>query len=123
MTTDFASGFVMLAWISNTIPRPAAKKAAAIALVNAMGNVGSIPGSYIWPAEFGPLYINSFGAEIGILGLACCSAFALRTYLKKQNKKLEADEATTPSAVIAGEPAEKAQEDTTRAQKGFRYLY
>lgn len=42
----------MLAWISNTIPRPAAKKAAAIAMVNAMGNIGSIPGSYIWRAEY-----------------------------------------------------------------------
>lgn len=42
----------MLAWISTTIPRPAAKKAAAIAIVNAMGNIGSIPGSYIWRAEY-----------------------------------------------------------------------
>ncbi|KAF5007386.1 hypothetical protein FDECE_6272 [Fusarium decemcellulare] len=111
MTTGFASGFVMLAWISNTIPRPAAKKAAAIALVNAMGNVGSIPGSYIWPAKFGPLYIRSFGAEIGILGLACCSAFMLRTYLKRLNGKLDAEE-TTVGTVTGGELAGKMAEDS-----------
>ncbi|KAH7311438.1 major facilitator superfamily transporter [Stachybotrys elegans] len=129
MTTGFASGFVMLAWISNTIPRPAAKKAAAIALVNAMGNIGSIPGSYIWPARFGPLYVQSFGAEIGILGLACCSAFTLRTYLKRLNAKMDAREAAGAGAGAGvgvgdgGEPAEKAAEDVSRPAKEFRYLY
>ncbi|KFA69896.1 hypothetical protein S40285_07922 [Stachybotrys chlorohalonatus IBT 40285] len=123
MTTGFASGFVMLAWISNTIPHPAAKKAAAIALVNAMGNIGSIPGSYIWPARFGPLYVQSFGAEIGILGLACCSAFTLRMYLKRLNGKLEVQEVEALPTSVAGEPAEKVQDEVLRNQKGFRYLY
>ncbi|KAK7222939.1 hypothetical protein V2G26_010942 [Clonostachys chloroleuca] len=122
MTTGFASGFVMLAWISNTIPRPAAKKAAAIALVNAMGNIGSIPGSYIWPAKFGPLYVQSFGAEIGILGLACCSAFLLRTHLKRLNKKLEAEEANMATSAV-GEASTKSPDDELRPAKNFRYLY
>ncbi|CAH0028714.1 unnamed protein product, partial [Clonostachys rhizophaga] len=123
MTTGFASGFVMLAWISNTIPRPAAKKAAAIALVNAMGNIGSIPGSYIWPAKFGPLYVQSFGAEIGILGLACCSAFLLRTHLKRLNKKLEAEETNMATSAVAGEASNKSPGDELRPAKNFRYLY
>ncbi|KAL4933996.1 MFS transporter [Aspergillus undulatus] len=71
MTTGYASGFVMLAWISSTIPRPPAKRAAAIGIVNAMGNIGSIPGSYIFPAKFGPYYVKSFGAELAILGAGC----------------------------------------------------
>ncbi|KAL1872319.1 hypothetical protein VTK73DRAFT_1550 [Phialemonium thermophilum] len=95
MTTGYASGFVMLAWVSNTIPGPAAKKAAAIAMVNAMGNIGSIPGSYIWPAKYGPLYVKSFGAEIAILGFASVCAFVLRTYLRHLNKKLDAEEGAT----------------------------
>lgn len=41
MTIGYSSGFMMLAWISNTIPRSRAKRAAAIGIVNAMGNVGS----------------------------------------------------------------------------------
>lgn len=41
MTTGYASGFMMLAWISNTITRSRAKRAAAIGIVNAMGNIGS----------------------------------------------------------------------------------
>lgn len=115
----------MLAWTSNTIPRPAAKKAAAIAIVNAMGNIGSIPGSYIWPAKYGPLYVQSFGAEIGILGLACCSAFALRTYLKGLNKKLDAQENVSEpgEAERIVEKMRQQSEATNQTARGFRYLY
>jgi hypothetical protein len=114
----YASGFVVLAWISNTIPRPPAKRAAAIALINALGNIGSIPGSYIFPANYGPYYVKSFGAEVAILGTACFSAFALRTYLLRLNKKLDREEEqttnyhTSPGGVDDGQPV-----------KSFRYLY
>lgn len=113
----YASGFVMLAWISNTIPRPRAKKAAAIAIVNAMGNIGSIPGSYIWPSKYGPLYVQSFGAEIAILGFASISALVLRFYLRSLNKKLEVEE-TSPELSHIGEGGT----NSTKI-KGFRYLY
>lgn len=84
----YAAGFVILAWISNTIPGPPAKRAAAIGLINACGNIGSIPGSYIYPAEYGPYYVQSFGAELAILVFASCCAFVLRTHLKSLNKKI-----------------------------------
>lgn len=109
----------MLAWISNTIPRPAAKKAAAIAIVNAMGNIGSIPGSYIWPAKYGPLYVKSFGAQIAILGFACVCALALRFYLAAQNRKLDREEGFS---VVGGEDGEK-KGGAPRVGRGFRYLY
>jgi MFS family permease len=122
MTTGYASGFVMLAWISNTITTPPAKKAVAIALVNACGNIGSIPGSYIWPIEWGPNYVKSFGIEIAILGSACMCAFTLRMYLMAQNRRLEREE-------LEGQrPSEQSQGDTDSAaieisNKGFRFLY
>ncbi|KAL4875791.1 major facilitator superfamily domain-containing protein [Aspergillus karnatakaensis] len=97
MTTGYASGFVMLAWISSTIPRPPAKRAAAIGIINAMGNIGSIPGSYIFPAKFGPYYVKSFGAELAILAFGCVCAFTLRTYLRYLNKKLEQEERVVES--------------------------
>lgn len=109
----------MLAWISNTIPHPSAKKAAAIAIVNAMGNIGSIPGSYIWPAKYGPLYVKSFGAEIAILGFGCVCALVLRFYLIAQNKKLDREERVEVIAEGDGEKTDGA----TRTIKGFRYLY
>lgn len=104
----------MLAWISNTVHRPAAKKAAAIAMVNAMGNIGSIPGSYIWPAEYGPLYVKSFGTEIAILGFSVVCAFGLRTYLARENKKLDAAEMVQTDGKTG---------ETTAVTSGFRYLY
>jgi hypothetical protein len=75
-----------------------------------MGNIGSIPGSYIWPKTYGPFYVKSFGAEIAILGFAVCLAFVLRTYLKRENRKLDREEGTEDDGVAEGE-------------KGFRYLY
>lgn len=117
----FASGFVILAWISNTIPRPAAKKAAAIAMVNAMGNIGSIPGSYIWPAKYGPYYVESFGAEIALLGFAAIAALGLRFYLRAQNKTLDREEAMQDS-VEAGAKEFVGYDGMTEV-KSFRYLY
>lgn len=112
---------MILAWISNTIPRPAAKKAAAIAMVNAMGNVGSIPGSYIWPAKYGPFYVESFGAEIALLGFACMAALALRFYLRAQNKKLDREDAMRAST--EANPKELGSEEGIAQAKSFRYLY
>lgn len=107
---------MILAWISNTVPRPAAKKAAAIAMVNAMGNVGSIPGSYIWPQRWGPMYVQTFGIEIGILGFACVCALVLRFYLRRENQKLDRQE----GVVSEGEAGAGAVDAPLR---GFRYLY
>ncbi|KAH8668461.1 major facilitator superfamily transporter [Xylariales sp. PMI_506] len=128
MTTGYASGFIMLAWISNTIVRPASKKAAAIAIVNAMGNIGSIPGSYIWPSKYAPYYIKSFGAEVAIFAFALTTGFILRTYLRHLNKKLESGEAVpyevTPGAAERTADLEgKATESVLQDTKEFRYLY
>lgn len=108
----------MLSWIPTTVSRPRAKRAAAIGIVNACGNIGSIPGSYIWPIKYGPFYRVSFGASLAILGAAFCAAFTLRTYLRYLNKKLECEENAGEIGVeLHGENLEQSKE------KGFRYLY
>jgi MFS family permease len=123
MTTGYASGFVMLAWISNTIIAPPAKKAVAIALVNAMGNIGTIPGSYIWPIGWGPHYVKSFGIEIAIFGLAIAYAFCLRTYLAKQNRLLDQQESEGPRPDGAAGESDAGSTALEMPIKGFRYLY
>jgi len=51
------TGYVVaLAWISNTIPRPPAKRAAALAAINAVSNASSIYASYMYPTSAGPRY-------------------------------------------------------------------
>jgi hypothetical protein len=114
-----------LAWISNTIQRPVAKKAAAIAMVNAMGNIGSIPGSYIWPAAWGPFYTKSFGAEIAILGFACVAGLALRFYLILLNKRLDRQEEEQHASAVGPEAKENTWIDSEQrlGAKSFRYLY
>lgn len=90
-------------------------------MVNAMGNIGSIPGSYIWPAKYGPYYVQSFGAEIALFSFACLVVLALRFYLRTENKKLDREEAV----MIAAEgDAEKLGDDVqVDRRQGFRYLY
>lgn len=49
------TGYVVaLAWISNTLPRPPAKRAAALALINAVSNASSIYASYMYPQGSDP---------------------------------------------------------------------
>lgn len=51
------SGYVVaLGWISNTLPRPPAKRAAALAAINAVSNTSSIYASYMYPQSAGPRY-------------------------------------------------------------------
>ena len=50
MVPSFYSGYVVaLGWISNTLPRPASKRAAALAGINAVSNASSIYASYMYP--------------------------------------------------------------------------
>ncbi|GAD97682.1 MFS transporter [Paecilomyces variotii No. 5] len=57
MVPGVYTGFVVaLAWISNTLPRPASKRAAALAAINAVSNASSIYASYMYPSSAGPRY-------------------------------------------------------------------
>jgi len=57
MVPGMYSGYVVaLGWISNTLPRPPAKRAAALAAINAVSNTSSIYASYMYPQSAGPRY-------------------------------------------------------------------
>jgi hypothetical protein len=79
-----------------------------------MGNVGSIPGSYIFPAKYGPYYVKSFGAVLAVLSTACLLAFTLRFYLKYLNRKLDEELSNAPNATESSEAVN---------MRGFRYMY
>jgi MFS family permease len=58
MVPSVYTGYVVaLAWISNTLPRPPAKRAAALAAINAVSNTSSIYASYSKPF---PLLLHSW---------------------------------------------------------------
>lgn len=60
MVPAFYSAYVVsLSWISNTIPRPASKRAAAIAAINCVSNAASIYASYMYPNSHKPRFGNA----------------------------------------------------------------
>ena len=100
------SGFVVFyAWISNTIPRPPAKRAVALALINAFSQLGNIAGSYVWPTMWGPTYRHSYAICIATNGLSIVMCYIFRLHLLSLNKKLE-----------------EREREMGQTKKGFRYL-
>ena len=45
MAQSYAGFIVLIAWVSNTIARPASKRAVALALINAFSQFGNVSGS------------------------------------------------------------------------------
>jgi MFS family permease len=84
----YGSYNVALAWISSTLPRPIEKRAAAIAIVNTVGNFAQIYSPYLYPTTDGPRYLTAMIAN-SCFCLACLAAtLGLRWCLKRENAKL-----------------------------------
>jgi len=124
------SGFSLtIVWVSNVIPRPPAKRAAAIGVVNGIGNLGNLMGSYTWKAAWGPQYHQSMIISLCSLALSSVMAWGIRRHLIRLNRKLDEDERIAmqganeirvkEAAILEGITFEQAME----RRKGFRYLY
>ncbi|EME85510.1 uncharacterized protein MYCFIDRAFT_88541 [Pseudocercospora fijiensis CIRAD86] len=115
MVPGIYTGYVIvLAWISNTIPRPPAKRAAALAAINAVSNASSIYASYMYSG--GPRFIVAFSVNCGTLFLAILMAALLRVTLVRLNKKLDRGE-EVEGAISGASVGEGAA-----MRKGFRFL-
>lgn len=88
-TGCYTSYVVCLAWISNTLPRPPAKRAAALALINAVSNASSIYVSYMYQDKDAPRFIPAMTVNAVTIIIAMICAFTLRTYLMILNKRLD----------------------------------
>ncbi|KAK4542676.1 hypothetical protein LTR36_006248 [Oleoguttula mirabilis] len=111
----YTSFVIVLAWISNTIPRPPAKRAAALALINAVSNGSSIYASYMYSGA--PRYITAFSVDCCTAFLAILMAGLLRILLVRENKKLDRGEYVAGVPNGAAVPGEGGV-----VRKGFRYL-
>ena len=96
MVPGVYTGYVVaLAWISNSLPRPIAKRAAALAFINAVSNTSSIYASYMYPQPPSgqqpnltvPLSVDCATAVLAIIMTAL-----MRIVLGKLNKKLDRGE-------------------------------
>ena len=61
-------------WVPNVIDTPAEKRAVAIALVNALGNLSSIYGVFLWPKSDAPQYVPGFSATTIFIAGICVLA-------------------------------------------------
>lgn len=93
MVAGIYSGYVVvLAWISNTMPRPPAKRAVALAWINAVSNSSTIYASYLYPDSDAPRYIVAMSIDCVTAFVAILAATLLRFILVRLNKKLDRGE-------------------------------
>ncbi|KAK0468250.1 MFS general substrate transporter [Desarmillaria tabescens] len=99
------AGFIcFLAWASGSVARPPAKRAVALALINTVGSLGNVVGSYVWPKPWEPTYSKSFTLCIlaSATGLTMC-------WLFKQH-------------LVALNAHEEKREVEIGSERGYRYL-
>ncbi|KAF8228541.1 hypothetical protein L208DRAFT_1403633, partial [Tricholoma matsutake] len=136
MACGFVGSAMNLVWVSNAVPRPPAKRAAAIGIVNGCGNIGNLIGSYTWKAAWGPKYHQSMVISLAALVFSTVlslsrsrSVFWLYNVAHSLNKKLDADEKAALEGANQVMIAEAARlegmtfEQALERRKGYRYLY
>lgn len=105
----YASTIVTLSWITGSLSQPAAKRASAIAFINAICNTPNIWCSYLYYSS--PRYLTAFIVNVVATGLAIVFAVAARIYLRRQNAKLD-----------RGEDGGKHGPTAAQVASGFRYM-
>ncbi|KAE8330335.1 MFS general substrate transporter [Aspergillus sergii] len=88
----YSSYVVALSYISNILPRPAAKRAAALAFINCLSNVCQIYAPYLYLDSDAPRYTTAFSVNIGMSSITIIFSTILRIYLGRLNKKLDQEE-------------------------------
>lgn len=126
----FATNGTLYAWIANAIPRPPAKRAAALAFVNSVGNAASIWTPFTYSDSDAPHYVVAMGVNVALTGMAGICAILLRILLERDNKRLarmeNADaELTERDLAVLQKTADMEGISVAAArqlQKGYRYV-
>lgn len=114
---------VGLTWAANTLPRPPAKRAAALALCNCCANCSSIYGPFLYPKETAPRYLIAMGLNAGTSLMSIVVATIFRYILIRENKKMDVIEGVSLSTNATNVDQKDADEGRVLAVRGFRYLY
>ncbi|KAF4461183.1 hypothetical protein FALBO_12009 [Fusarium albosuccineum] len=125
-TSSYAGFIVFYSWISSSFPRPPAKRAVAIAMINAFSQLGNVAGSYVWALpENG--FRKSYGIVLSMFGVTIVGCWIFRMILVDLNKKLDAGEQAweTKQDVAAQTAAVEVMDnadEALRMKRDFRYL-
>ncbi|KKY25494.1 putative major facilitator superfamily transporter [Phaeomoniella chlamydospora] len=120
---SYAGFIVFYSWISSSFPRPPAKRAVAIAMINAFSQLGNVAGSYVWDLEDNG-YRQSYGIVLSMFGVTLVGCWTFRRILEALNRKLEEREEVAVQA-DGHEEVEMEMENVNEAlkmRKGFKYL-
>ncbi|KAK3297306.1 general substrate transporter [Chaetomium fimeti] len=116
--SSYAGFIVFYSWISSSFPRPPAKRAVAIAMINAFSQLGNVAGSYVWDLEDNG-FRNSYGIVTAMFGVTIVGCLMFKLVLVRMNKELEQEEERTGGAA---QPTAGSERDPEKMNKGFRYL-
>ncbi|KAK0469862.1 major facilitator superfamily domain-containing protein [Desarmillaria tabescens] len=126
------TGFALtLVWVSNVIVRPPAKRAAAMDIVNGVGSLGFLIGSYTWKTAWRPEYHQSMAISLAALIFSTVLSIGIRQSLIRENKRLdnedtgkidERNDPAQPAPVLKEEqvdvkPALELQQENKTAEK------
>lgn len=121
----YAGFIVFYSWISSSFPRPPAKRAVAIAMINAFSQLGNIAGSYVWNMKEDG-YRKSYGIVTAMFGVTIVGCYIFKVILQRLNKQIEEGEAAWVTSGDVAEETAKTEgvsvEEGTRMVRGFRYL-
>ena len=124
---SYAGFIVFYSWISSSFPRPPAKRAVAIAMINAFSQLGNVAGSYVWDLKENG-YRKSYGIVLSMFGVTVLGCYIFRLVLINLNKKLEAGEANAwetrqdVAAHTAAVEVMDSPDEALRMKRDFRYL-
>lgn len=112
---------VLYSWISSSFPRPPAKRAVAIAMINAFSQLGNVAGSYVWNLKANG-FRKSYGIVTAMFGATIVGCLIFRIVLSNLNKKLEEQQRAVDTEPDRAEEVMNQADESMRMQKGFRYL-
>lgn len=121
--SSYAGFIVFYSWISSSFPRPPAKRAVALAFINAFSQLGNIAGSYVWGLSDNG-YRKSYGIVTAMFGITIAGCFGIRLILARLNRRLELAEETGAATHTDAAQQEiiESEDEALRMRKGFRYL-
>ncbi|EPQ32367.1 uncharacterized protein PFL1_00563 [Pseudozyma flocculosa PF-1] len=67
-----------LSYVTSVMVEPIAKRAVAIAIVNSLGNFASVYGSFLWPSNTAPEYVQGWSVTAAFCFLAAIVPLAVR---------------------------------------------
>lgn len=113
----FPSIAIILPWVLNNQGNDS-RKATGLAMLNTIGQCGPLLGTHLFPASQKPYYVSGMAVCSAFMFLVGLLAMILQSWLRAENKKLDALHGAVPDTSEAKKQSELA---VSEADPLFRY--